>query len=92
MDWRLRRRRDRLAQELYFEEHRFCEVCGRQGYHVHEILFRSKGGKCVKGNMITLCLEDHDRSHRRKKPYLSQQELFDIKKGGRVDRVVRVQG
>lgn len=85
MDWRQKRRRDRLAQELYFEEHRFCEVCGRPGMHVHEILFRSKGGKCIPENEITLCLECHDRAHRKKKPYLTREELFEIKKGGTND-------
>lgn len=98
MDWRLRRRRDLAAQRLYVEYHPYCEVCLAEGRRkrladeVHEILFRSLGGKCVEENMVSLCRPDHDRTHRKREPYLTREELFDIKKGGELDRVVRVQG
>jgi len=80
MNWRMRRKKDRLAQWAYFQDHSLCEVCGRPAVQVHEIVLRSQGGKCVPDNMISLCLDDHDRTHFLRKPYLRKEGLFEIKR------------
>lgn len=84
-----RRRRDRQAQLEYFEEYPYCEVCLAEGRgrrpadEVHEIVYKSQGGKCVPGNMISVCRSDHDRAHFLRKPYLGanlrKEDLFEIK-------------
>ena len=84
-----KRRKDRKAQLEYYLKHKFCEICGRQGYHVHEIVFRSHGGKCVEENMISLCLDDYQRAHFLREPYLTREELFEIKKGGKYGNAAR---
>jgi len=90
-NWRTKRRSDREAQEEYFEDHPYCEVCLTEGRgrrpadDVHEILYRSQGGKCVPENMISVCRPDHDRAHFLRKPYfganLRKEDLLRIKEG-----------
>lgn len=85
MKWRTKRVKDKLAQSIYFYEHPYCEVCLAEGRgrkpadDVHEILYRSQGGKCVPGNEISTCRSDHDRAHFKKKPYLTREQLFEMK-------------
>jgi len=85
MNWKTRRIKDRLAQWAYFQEHQYCEVClaegrgKRQADDVHEILYRSQGGKCVPENEISICRPDHDRAHFRKKLYLRREQLLEMK-------------
>lgn len=85
MNWRTRRRKDYLAQWAYYRDHPYCEVClaegrgSRQVDDVHEILYRSQGGKCVPKNEISICRADHDRAHFKKKPYLRREQLLEIK-------------
>jgi len=85
-NWRTKRRNDRVAQEEYFEDHPYCEVCLAEGRgrrpadDVHEILYRSQGGKCISENEISMCRPDHDRAHFKREPYLRKEELFEIKK------------
>jgi len=79
MNWRTRRRKDRLAQWAYFQDHQYCEVCGKPAVQVHEIVLRSQGGKCTNDNMISLCLEDHQRAHFLKVPYLREGDLLRAK-------------
>lgn len=85
MNWRTRRRKDRQAQKEYFESHQFCEVCLAEGRgkrladEVHEILYKSQMGKCIPDNEISTCRPDHDRTHFKKKPYLTREQLFKIK-------------
>lgn len=81
MNWRTRRRKDRLVQWAYFQDHQYCEVCGRVAIQIHEIVLRSQGGKCVPDNMISLCLDDHDRAHFKREPYLRKEDLLRIKEG-----------
>ena len=91
MNWRIKRRNDREAQEEYFENHPYCQVCLAEGRgkrpadDVHEILYRSQGGKCVPDNMISVCRPDHDRAHFLRKPYLGanlrKEDLLRIKEG-----------
>lgn len=91
--WQVKRRRDIKAQEAYFEEHPFCEVCLAEGRgrrpacQVHEIIYRSQGGKCEPDNEIAVCRPDHDRAHFLVEPYLYRDDLYKIK-GGELDRVV----
>jgi len=77
--WQLRRIKDRKAQKDYLNEHPYCEACGMIAYQVHEITFRSQGGKCEENNMISLCMEHHLQAHFRKEPYLRKEELLKIK-------------
>lgn len=79
MNWRMRRRKDRLAQWAYFQDHSYCEVCGKPAVQVHEIILRSQGGKCTDDNMISLCLDHHQRAHFLKKPYLREGDLLRAK-------------
>ncbi len=84
-NWQKKRLSDRKAQESYWKEHRYCEVClaeGRgkiAGIQVHEIKFRSQGGKCVPDNMISTCLADHERMHFRRAKWLHREELYKMK-------------
>lgn len=80
-----KRRKDRYAQWAYYQDHPYCEVClteGR-GQHpaddVHEILYRSQGGRCVSENEISTCRPNHDRMHFKKKPYLRREQLLEMK-------------
>lgn len=84
-DWKIKRRKDLKAQREYFDDHSYCEVCLAEGRgkrladEVHEILYRSQGGKCVPENEISTCRSDHDRMHFKKKPYLTREQLLAIK-------------
>jgi len=74
-----RRRRDREAQLKYYLKHRFCQVCGKRAWEVHEIVARSQGGKCEEDNMISMDRNCHERAHFRRRPYLYKEELWRIK-------------
>jgi len=80
-----KRKKDRDAQWAYFQDHPYCEICLAEGRgqkpadDVHEILYRSQGGKCVSGNEISTCRPDHDRMHFKKKPYLTKEQLLEMK-------------
>ena len=84
-NWQKKRQADRKAQEAYWKEHRDCEVCLSEGrgkisaWEVHEILYKSKGGKCEEDNMISTCRDDHQRAHFLREPYLYREELYKIK-------------
>jgi len=85
-NWKVKRQKDRRAQEEYFEEHPYCQVCLAEGRgrrpadEVHEILYRSQGGKCIPKNEISTCRPDHDRMHFLKGPFLHRDDLFEIKR------------
>ncbi len=85
-------RENKKAQQAYWQEHRYCEICLFEGRgrvsatEVHEILFRSQGGKCEPDNEISSCKNDHLRSHFRIKPWLHREDLYKIKsQGGKQD-------
>jgi hypothetical protein len=44
-----------------------CEVpgCGRLAVHAHHKRLRSQGGADVPENLLAMCLEHHDQTHRR---------------------------
>lgn len=85
VSWRMRRKKDWLAQWAYFQDHPYCEVCLAEGrgkipaIEVHEILYRSQGGKCVPDNMISMGRSDHERAHFLRRPYLTREQLFEMK-------------
>ncbi len=56
-----KRKKDYFRQLLYFHEHPNCEVCGKPAIQVHEIVYKSEGGKCEEDNMISICQKNHDR-------------------------------
>ena len=74
-----KRREDTKAQLAYLEEHRWCEVCGKRAWEVHEVIARSHGGECEDDNMISLDRDCHNRAHFKKSPYLYREELWKIK-------------
>jgi len=85
MNWRMRRKKDRLAQWAYLQDHPYCEVCLAEGrgerlaQEIHEIIYRSQGGQCIPSNEISICRPDHDRAHFKREPYLTKEQLFEIK-------------
>lgn len=85
-NWKVKRQRDLKAQKEYFEDHPYCQVCLAEGRgkgaagEVHEILYRSQGGRCVPENEISTCRSDHDRMHFLSEPYLHRDEVFKIKR------------
>jgi len=84
-NWQKKRQSDRKAQEAYWKGHRYCEVCLAEGrgkvkaWEVHEILYKSQGGKCVPDNEISVCRPDHQRAHFVIKPYLHREDLYKMK-------------
>ncbi len=82
---RKKKKEDRQAQLAYWEQHRHCEVCLAEGngrkssVEVHEILYKSQGGKCVPDNEIAVCRNCHMRCHFTMNPWLSRNDLFKIK-------------
>jgi 5-methylcytosine-specific restriction endonuclease McrA len=71
---RIRTPRLRLDSESYRELHGRvlerdgwrCQACGNmQNLQVHHLKFRSKSGGDEEQNLITLCAECHERTHRR---------------------------
>ncbi len=84
-NWQKKRQSDRKAQEAYLTGHKFCEVCLAEGRgrvqtaDIHEILYKSQGGKCVPDNEIAVCRLDHQRAHFLVEPYLYREELYKMK-------------
>ncbi len=85
---RKKKKEDRQAQLAYWEQHRYCEVCKAHGVgmidaiQVHEILYKSQGGKCVPDNMIALCQHHHDCAHFKQNKWLYRSDLLKIKNRG----------
>ncbi len=84
-NWQKKRKEDRKAQEAYWKEHRNCEVCLAEGrgkveaVEVHEIIYKSGGGKCIPENEISTCRPDHGRMHFLRGPFLEKEDLWRIK-------------
>jgi len=74
-----KRKEDYFRQLLYFHEHPSCQICGSKAMDVHHIIYKSEGGKAEEDNLISLCREDHNRAHFKGKPYLSKDELWNMK-------------
>ena len=61
-----RRVRDPEALRKFHLEHAGepCENCAiRPGIHAHHMIFRSRGGDDVEGNLLWLCGPCHDEEH-----------------------------
>lgn len=84
-NWQKKRLSDRKAQLAYWLKHSFCEVCRFEGRNlvwateVHEILYKSQGGKCELDNEISVCRPDHQRAHFLIEPYLHREDLYKMK-------------
>ncbi len=84
-NWQKKRLSDRKAQLAYWQEHKYCEVCLFEGRgkrlasEVHEILYKSQGGKCEPDNEISTCRPDHQRTHFIVEPYLHREDLYKMK-------------
>lgn len=87
---------DKKAQAEYFERHPFCEVSFYEGKgkipanDVHEIKYKSQGGKCIESNMISLTRDNHDKAHLKKRPYLRKDVLMKAKEI--VEEVLKEEG
>jgi 5-methylcytosine-specific restriction endonuclease McrA len=66
--------RPRLDADAYRELHRRilerdgwrCQVCGSmQNLQVHHLKLRSRSGSDEEQNLITLCVQCHERMHRK---------------------------
>ncbi len=71
---RVKSPRLRLDANSYLDLHRQvlqrdgwrCQVCGSmQNLQVHHLKLRSQSGGDEEQNLITLCVECHERAHRR---------------------------
>ena len=84
-NWQRKRAADRKAQKLYWQGHKWCEVCLAEGRgkvpatEIHEILYKSQGGKCEPDNEIASCRPDHQRAHFLVEPYLHREDLYKMK-------------
>ncbi len=84
-NWQKKRLSDRKAQEAYWKGHRYCEVCLAEGrgkvvaVEIHEIMYRSGGGKCEEDNSLSVCLSCHKRCHYLRGPFLDKEDLWKIK-------------
>jgi len=58
-----------------------CEVCWRAAQNFHHIILRSQWWSDDASNLIALCQENcHRQAHFLKEPYLTADELFELKK------------
>jgi len=55
-----------------------CESCTMPANSLHHLVFRSHGGSDEPENILALCQICHDRSHFKKKPYLTFEQLKEI--------------
>ncbi len=82
---RKKKKEDRQSQLAYWELYRLCEVCLAEGrgrvnsVEIHEILYKSQGGKCVPDNEIAVCRNCHMRCHGLVKPRIDREYLRRIK-------------
>lgn len=82
--WQGKKRKDKEAQKNYYDKHPWCEICLTEGkksptLQIHEVVFRSHGGKCEEDNMVSTCLDCHRRCHFTKTPFLTRKILWGIK-------------
>ena len=58
-----------------------CRLCSSiNNLHIHHVKYRSEGGKHTSDNLITLCLECHEKVHSNKKKFQSMcQEIVEIR-------------
>lgn len=85
-NWKVKRQRDLKAQKEYFEDHPYCQVCLAEGRgrrladEVHEIIYKSGGGKCEEDNFLSVCRNCHGRCHYLRRPFLEKEDLWKVKK------------
>jgi 5-methylcytosine-specific restriction endonuclease McrA len=61
----------------------YCQLCGKWGVtQVHHIVYRSQGGGDVDDNLISLCVDCHNKSHGLiKDEFISKEALYYAKEG-----------
>ena len=59
----------KLREQIRERDNGLC-ICGKQGGHVHHIIFRSHYGSNKPENLILLCQECHTRVHSNEKHYV----------------------
>lgn len=52
-----------LTKRVKLRDQGKCRICGKTGYDVHHIEFRSRGGKDEAGNCVLVCRNDHALIH-----------------------------
>jgi 5-methylcytosine-specific restriction endonuclease McrA len=40
-----------------------CRICGRRGRQLHHVVPRSRGGRWLTSNLVTLCVDHHQMVH-----------------------------
>lgn len=52
-----------VRKQIYERDNGICRECGRRGEEIHHVVFRSRGGRGVFTNGLTLCNSCHRRIH-----------------------------
>ncbi len=52
-----------VRMEIYERDNGLCRQCGAPGEHIHHVLYRSRGGRGVYTNGLTLCHVCHTKVH-----------------------------
>lgn len=52
-----------MREKIYNRDNGKCRQCGRPGQEIHHIMFRSRGGRGVYTNGLTLCHTCHQKLH-----------------------------
>src|SRR5690625_2311512 len=52
-----------VRQQIYERDNGLCQQCGKQGSEIHHVKFKSRGGRGVLTNGLTLCQLCHKEVH-----------------------------
>ncbi|GGB43446.1 hypothetical protein GCM10011409_21320 [Lentibacillus populi] len=52
-----------VRQQVYERDRGLCQQCGRRGEEIHHVKFKSRGGRGVFTNGLTLCHLCHKKVH-----------------------------
>lgn len=52
-----------VRKAIYERDNGKCQVCGGIGTEIHHVMFRSRGGRGVETNGLTLCHTCHSKIH-----------------------------
>ena len=69
----------------------YCECCWVSGaVHVHHVYSVGSGGSDIKENLISLCINCHDKAHRGliRKEYLA--EIVSLREGMEVEEIEKL--
>lgn len=55
--------KENVRKRIFERDNGICQECGRRGEEIHHVVFRSRGGRGVFTNGLTLCNSCHRRIH-----------------------------